>query len=127
MNAPVLKAFVLCEYLTDNPENPERKDLQGAGLAVIRCGDKLPMKFSFWAFVQLSDPKSTAAVRLAIMRADSGRRYYFRPVTIRYRHPLRATVLCIRVHDCVFPERGVYFLELWYDETWLVDQRLEVI
>jgi len=68
----------------------------------------------------------TGEVRLAIMRADSGRRYFFCPVTIRHNDTAQATVFCIRLYDCTVPERGVYFLELWYDSVWLVDQRLEL-
>lgn len=64
--------------------------------------------------------------RLAIMRADSGRRYFFRPLTIRHPDTVEATIFCVRLYDCTFPERGVYFLELWYDDIWLVDQRLEL-
>ena len=85
------------------------------------------MRLSFWVFVQLSDQKETGEVRLAIMRADSGRRYFFRPVTVRHKDTVQATVFCIRLYDCVFPERGVYFIELWYDNAWVIDQRLEVI
>ena len=84
------------------------------------------MKLSFWVFVQLSDQKETGEVRLAITRADSGRRYFFRPVTVRHEDTVHATVFCIRLYDCVFPERGVYFVELWYDDVWVVDQRLEL-
>jgi hypothetical protein len=39
---------------------------------------------------------------------------------------VRASVFCIHMVDCVFPERSVYFLELWYDNVWVVDQRLEL-
>jgi hypothetical protein len=74
----------------------------------------------------LSDQKETGEVRLALVRADSGRRYFFRPVTVRHNDLLQATVFCIRLYDCVFPERGIYFLELWYDNEWIVDQRLEL-
>lgn len=84
------------------------------------------MKLSFWVFVQLSDQKETGEVRLALMRADSGRRYFFRPITVRHYDTVQATIFCIRLYDCVFPERGVYFLELWYDNEWVVDQRLEL-
>jgi hypothetical protein len=55
-----------------------------------------------------------------------GRRYFFRPITIRHADTVQATVFCIRLYDCVLPERGVYFLELWYDNVWVVDQRLEL-
>jgi hypothetical protein len=122
----MLKAFVLCNNIVDNAANRDQKDLQGAGLSRMECGDLLPVRLSFWVFVQLSDQKETGQVRLAIMRADSGRRYFFRPITVRHQDTVQATVFCIRLYDCTFPERGVYFLELWYDGTWVVDQRLEL-
>jgi hypothetical protein len=122
----MLKAFVLCNGITDNAANPDQKDLQGAGLARIDCPAAFPVKLSFWLFAQLSDQKDAGEARLAIMRADSGRRYFFRPITIRHRDPAQATIFCVRLYECTFPERGVYFLELWYDGVWVVDQRLEL-
>lgn len=122
----MLKAFVLCNGITENATNPDQKDLQGAGLAAIHCTAPFPVKVSFWVFAQLSDQKASGEVRLAIVRADSGRRYFFRPITVRHDDPTRATVFCVRLYDCTFPEQGVYFLELWYDGTWIVDQRLEL-
>jgi hypothetical protein len=85
------------------------------------------VKLTFWVFVQLTDQKETGQVRLAIMRADSGRRYFFRPVTIRHKSAVLATIFCVRLYDCTFPDRGVYFIELWYDDAWLIDQRLEIV
>lgn len=111
----MIKVFVLCDNITDNPTNRDQKDLQGAGRSRIECLDPLPAKLSFWVFVQLSDQKETGEVRLALMRANSGRCYFFRSVTVRHNDTVQATVFCIRLYDCVFPERGVYFLELWYD------------
>ena len=127
MNLPILKAFVLCDNVTDNPASKDQKDLQGAGRSRVEGVDGLPVKLAFWVFVQLSDQKETGEVRLANMRADSGRRYFFRPITVRHKDTVQATVFCIRLYDCVFPERGVYFIELWYDNAWVIDQRLEVI
>jgi hypothetical protein len=123
----MLKAFVLCDNITDHPANKEQKDLKGAGLARVKCVEPFPVKLSFWVFVQLSDQKETGEARLAIMRADSGRRYFFRPVVVRHADAVQATVFCIRLYDCTFPERGVYYVELWYDDAWVVDQRLELI
>lgn len=127
MSLPVLKAFVLCNNVADNPASNDQKDLQGAGLSRIECSDPLPVRLTFWVFVQLSDQKESGEVRLAIMRADSGRRYFFRSVTVRHKSVVQATVFCVRLYDCVFPERGVYFIELWYDNRWVIDQRLEVV
>lgn len=123
----MLKAFVICDNITDSPVNKNQKDLQGAGLSRLACVTPLPVKLSLWVFVQLSDQKQSGVVRLALMRADSGRRYFFRPITVRHDDSVGATVFCIRLFDCVFPERGIYFLELWYDNEWIVDQRLELI
>ncbi len=97
---PILKAFLLCQNITDHPTDRAQKDLLGAGLSRIECVDPLPVKVSFWVFAQLADQKASGEVRLALMRADSGRRYFF---------------------------RGVYFIELWYDNVWVVDQRLELV
>ena len=122
----MLKAFVVCNDITDNPVNQDQKDLHGAGLSRFACVEPFPVKLSFWVFVQLSDHKETGEARLAIMRADSGRRYFFRPITVQHRDMARATIFCIRLYDCTFPERGVYFLERWYDNAWVVDQRFEL-
>jgi hypothetical protein len=51
---------------------------------------------------------------------------FFHPVTVRHNDTVQATVFCIRLYDCVLPEQGVYFLVLWYDNVWVVDQRLEL-
>ena len=93
----MLKAFVLCENITDNPASRDQKDLQGAGLSRMECEDPLPVKLSFWVFVQLSDQKESGEVRLAYMRADTGRRTFFRPVTVRHSDTAQATVFCIRM------------------------------
>ena len=122
----MVKAFVLCNGITDSPSGQDQKDLQGAGLSGIECTSPFPIKLSFWVFAQLTDQKEFGEARLAIMRADSGRRYFFRPIAVRHQDPARATVFCVRLYDCTFPQAGVYFLELWYDGVWVVDQRLEL-
>jgi len=127
MNLPTLKAFVLCNDISDKPESADQKHLYGAGLSRITAVGRFPVKLSFWTFIQLADQKATGQARLALMRADSGRRYFFRPVTVRHNDAVQATVFCVRLYDCVFPEKGVYFVELWYDGQWLIDQRLEVV
>ena len=86
----MLKAFVVCENITDTPSSGDQKDLHGAGMARMECVDALPLKLSFWVFVQLSDQKETGEVRLALMRADSGRRYFFRPITVRHSDAVRS-------------------------------------
>jgi hypothetical protein len=61
------------------------------------------------------------------MRADSGRRLFFRRMPIAFRDALHTTVVVVRVYDCSLPAPGVYFMELWYDGEWLLDQRIEAV
>jgi hypothetical protein len=127
MSAPLVKAFVLCEEITDSSQNPVQKDLQGAGLTVISAPDRFPMKHTFWVYLEIADQKTTGEIQLAIMRADSGRRFFFREMSVAFWDPLHSTIVAIRVFDCVIPASGVYFVELWYDAEWQLDQRVEVL
>jgi hypothetical protein len=126
MSLPVLKAFVLCEDVTNETGGEVQRDLKGAGLSEIDGGDSFPLKFTIWVFMQLSDHNKTGQVRLAIMRADSGRRYYFRPIAVRFKDALHPTMLCVRLFECEFPDAGINFIELSYDDIWVIDQRLEI-
>jgi len=127
MREPSVTAFVLCDDITTSAGTTDQKDLSGAGLAMIRASDVYPIKRSFWTYLELADGKPTGNVRLAIMRADSGRRLFFRSIPVQFSSPFQSTLVAIRVFECVFPAAGVYYVELWYDENWVVDQRLEVI
>ena len=123
---PVLKAFVLCEDIRERPDNT--MDLIAAGLSAIRSSSQppFPLTHTFWIYLQLTDAKPRGKVRLALMRADSGRRYFFREMIVEHPERIKPTSLAVRVLDCIFPERGVYYVELFYDNEWLIDQRLEI-
>jgi hypothetical protein len=105
---------------------PDRVAAIGAGAALVIFLFVPPAELGAYyeqTFKALNVP---GEVRLALMRADSGRRYFFRPINVRHQDLAQATVFCVRLYDCTFPERGVYLLELWYDGVWVVDQRLEL-
>jgi len=127
MNDPIIKAFVLCNKITDSAVGAGQKDLHGAGLTIVRAAAPFPIKRDIWVYIEIADRKPTAIVQLVLVRADSGRQHLFREVTVRSVDPLQNVIATIRLFDCVLPEPGVYFIELWYDGFWLVDQRFEVI
>jgi hypothetical protein len=127
MTEPILKAFVLCDEIADSPGGSGQWDLRGAGLAVLRAADSFPVKRSFWVYIELTDLKPTGTIQLALVRADSGRRHFFRDVAVAFSDPLGSTRVSIRLFECIFPVPGVYFVELWYDGSWLLDQRFEVV
>jgi hypothetical protein len=127
MAETVIKAFVLCDEITNSSSDSGQKDLRGAGLTFIRASGSFPIKHNFWVYVEITDQKSTGNIQLAIMRADSGRRFFFRIIPVQFPNPLQTTVVAIRVFECSFPAPGVYYVELWYDGQWTIDQRLEVV
>jgi hypothetical protein len=127
MSEPIFRAFVLCDEITDTASGPHQKDLRGAGLEVIRTSGPFPFKRTFWVYIEVAGEKASGKLQLALMRADSGRRLFFRPMTIEFPDQLHTVLIAVRVFDCIFPAPGVFFLELWYDDEWRIDQRFEVI
>ena len=127
MSEPILKAFVLCDEIVDSPGGSGQKDIRGAGLSIIQVSETFPAKRTFWVYIEIADQKSTGNIQLALMRADSGRRLFFRVMPIEFPDQLHATVVAVRVFDCTLPAAGVYFVELWYNDEWRIDQRFEVI
>src|SRR5258707_1138209 len=127
MSEPVFKAFVLCDEINDSQDGSGQKDIRGAGLSVIHAAGSFPVKHSFWIYIELADQKPAGNTQLALMRADSGRRLFFRMMPIEFPDQLNTTIVVVRVFDCSLPAAGVYFVELWYDGEWRIDQRLEVI
>ena len=127
MNEPVIKAFVHCDEIADSADGPGRKDLRGAGLSVIQASGTFPCKHTFWVYLEVADQKATGRIQLALMRADSGRRLFFRVMPIDFTNQVHTVLVAVRVFDCSLPAEGVYFVELWYDGEWRIDQRFEVI
>jgi hypothetical protein len=123
----VLKAFIVCDRIVDSEGAPGQMDLLGAGLSTIHASTLFPFKRTFWVYIELADQKPAAAIQLSLMRADSGRRLFFRVMSIEFPHRLQTTSVAVRVFDCTFPAAGMYFVELWYDGEWQIDQRLEVV
>jgi len=124
---PILKAFVLCDEVRRLPDK-DRMDVLGAGLSVIRSESHppFPCKQTFWVYLLLSDEKSQGRVKVVSRRADSGIQYSFREIIVNYPDVLKASQLAIRVFNFEFPQPGIYLVELWYDDGWLMDHRLEI-
>jgi hypothetical protein len=123
---PLVKAFLVCENIRGYSDKGQA-DLFGAGLWLLRSASHppFPCKLTFWVYMLLVDAKPQARVELAIMRADSGRRYSFREIDMYHTDRLRPGQLVVHVFNFEFPQRGEYYVELWYDGRWLIDYRLQ--
>src|SRR5450755_3834748 len=53
MSPPTLKAFVLCDQVSDMPDSAGQKNLYGAGRSRFASVGPFPVKLSFWTFIQL--------------------------------------------------------------------------
>jgi hypothetical protein len=125
---PVVKALILCKGIQDTPGEPGLFDLKGAGLSALQATSQPPFPFrhTVWVYFQLTDHRPQGRVRLAVMRADSGRRVFTAEHLLHHPDRLLPTSAKGYLPDFVFPDRGVYMIELWYNDECLVDQRLEV-
>ncbi|HEV3144112.1 MAG TPA: hypothetical protein VGZ47_09535, partial [Gemmataceae bacterium] len=99
MDETVIKAYVLCDEVADSASGSGQKDLRGAGLVTIRSAGPFPIKRTLWVYIEMTDRKSTGNIQLAIMRADSGRRFFFREITVNFADPAQTTIIAIRILD----------------------------
>jgi hypothetical protein len=90
----LIKAFVLCDKINDADGETKQKDLSGAGLAMIRALAPYPFKHTFWMNVELTDSKQSEILRLSIMRADSGRRLFYRAISVWISNPIHLNRGC---------------------------------
>jgi hypothetical protein len=128
--AALVKAFILCDNAQQQPAG-DKSDLTGAGFSHLSPTQSVvsaaqPFKHPLYIYVQLVDDKPEGRVRLALTRADSGRQFFFREIVINFQNGVTPAVTIVRMLG-EFPDKGVYFVELWYDDEWQIDQRLEIL
>src|SRR5437016_13899746 len=68
MGSPLIKAFVLCDFVADSPGGPGRKNLTGAGLSVVRAPNTLPLTHTFWVYIEVTDQRGFGRIQLALLR-----------------------------------------------------------
>lgn len=125
---PVVRSLTLCDDIVAAPGNPRRLSLLGV-VSSIQSLDDPPYPFvhrMLCAFVQLTGCRGTGTLRIEITRADSGQvtgRSPDYPVTFP-NDPLAVVGISFRLLACRFPEPGLYWVSLWYNDTLLAQQPL---
>ena len=53
MNQLTVKAFVVCNEITESPGESGQKDLRGAGLTQFHSAGNFPIRRTFWVYFEV--------------------------------------------------------------------------
>lgn len=119
---PVAKGLYLCDYVIDYENG--KVDLYGLFNA-IRSSNYPHRQERFCVFAQLLNGLGRIPFFIDIRDATHDQLIY----TTQINHvsfPDRITVvqLALSIEQCLFPQSGMYFVELYCDNTWVCDTSL---
>jgi Family of unknown function (DUF6941) len=125
---PTVRYLILCDDVQTDPENPLRVNLFGL-MSAIHSVEQPPYPLlvrEFCAFIQLTECRGIADMRIEIQHADSGEvlvRTRTRTVSLPS-DPLEVIGVNFRIQDCLFAEPGLYWVQLWYNSEVIAQQPL---
>jgi|GEM_PF-832258 hypothetical protein len=125
---PTVRYLILCDDVETDPDHPRRVNLYGL-MSAIHSLEQPPYPLfvrEFCVFIQLTECRGPAEVRIEIHHADSS------DVLVRTRtrtvalptDPLEVAGVKFRIQDCLFPEPGLYWVQLWYNSVAIAQQPL---
>ena len=127
--APVVRQFVLCEDVRVDNSPFKRVTLVNL-LHTIRSNGIPPFPYSqreFCAYLEISAVRG-GNLRIVISHASTNIIVFRTPdVPLGLDlDPRKMLSLSFRMRNCTFPSAGVYWVELWYNHTALVQQSILV-
>jgi len=125
---PVLRCMILCEEVVSDPTRANRYTLVGV-LHEVRPFLTSPYPYlhaRLDMFVQLTSCHGPGQARVEIVRADNGRVEWHSPTGVFpfSNDPLAVRSIILRLHGLVFPDPGLYWARLWYNNALLAEQAL---
>ena len=126
---PVVRLLVVCEDIrVTDPTRPRRVSLDGLIHAIYPSGQpRYPCRRPvLCVFAQLTECRRLGIARIEIREADTDT-VVFRTPTHRLplgNDPLAVHGLRFRLLGCTFPAPGLYWVQLWYDNSLLAQQSL---
>jgi hypothetical protein len=125
---PLTKAIYLCEDVIEDRSN-HNIHLIGTFNAIRPADSVYPYRpAQLCVFAQMVGGVEEASIHVEIADTRSGALVYAWPEQ-RIRFPGRRTTVfaCFRILNCVFPEPGVYVVELYANRVFLDDRILHLI
>ena len=122
---PIVRHCIPCSDILYSHEFPRRATLLYV-LSSIEPTDLLPYPYhcrQLCLFAQLSNGRGSGEIQVVIRRADDDIIVHKSPVwPIAFSaDPLEVVGVPIRIHDVLFPEPGMYLIELMYENQVLKD------
>jgi hypothetical protein len=116
---PTVRYLIVCEDVQTDPQHALRVTLVGL-LSAIRSIDDPPFPLLYrelCVYVQLAECRGPGDGHIEIRHADSDRVVFqTRTRTLPLgTDPLALFAVSFRIQNCLFPEAGLYWVQLWYN------------
>jgi hypothetical protein len=125
-SVPVAKPIVLCNDVFSDPAS---RNVHLIGVFdSIRPSEPYPhLHPEFCVFLQLSDAVGTVTAVVNIVEAASEDiLFQTAKFSLKFAHRLGVMRALFRIRNCSFPEPGVYWIEVFCNDRFLVDCRLQL-
>jgi hypothetical protein len=126
--APYIRHMILCEDVRADRTNPMRINLYGLIHTIRPQPLAYPFRVSFCVFLWLTGGRGIGRGQIRFESDSSGLWVY-----IGHEHsfrsdpdPLQVSSVVFRVSGCSLPQRGLYWVQFWYNGRMLEAQPLYV-
>jgi hypothetical protein len=127
MLLPIVRYMVPCEemILRDKTVSLSRLMLN---VRSRRASARAVFQRQICVFVALTEVRGNAEISLRIIHADSGETHFsIKPKIVSFANdPLHVYGLPFRLRNCLFPSRGLYWIQFWFNDACLSQQDLMV-
>jgi hypothetical protein len=118
---PVVRSLILCEEVVPDAANPNRVSLMHVISAIGPvAGATYPViRPRLGVFAQLTACRGQGPIWVELRQADTDRVVFrSRSQSVRFPDdPLAVNGATIRLRNLVFPVPGLYWVQLWFDNT----------
>ena len=123
---PTVRYMILCEDWAVDIINPRRINIFGL-LSNIHSVDfpAYPLLYKeMCVFLALAEVRGTATARIVCLFEETGQCVFETSErSIAFRNdPLEVVAVPFRIRDCIFPQKGIYLLQFWYN-NYLVEEK----
>jgi hypothetical protein len=121
--------MLLCDDARARRDNPNKVDVYGlAGAIRFAPSQSPPFRHSLCVYAVLTEGRGAGQGRIALINADTAEETYTgHPFEIQFdANPLKPKGLIVRIPSCSFPEMGLYWVELRYNDHVIAQEPLVV-
>ena len=127
---PTVRYMILCEDWALRPGSPRRFDAYGILSTIRSLGHPAyPLLYrEFCVVLVLTEGRGTGQARIAVVSEENGQVVMdstSRPVPFG-NDPLAIVGVPFRIRDCLFPRRGIYAVQFWYNELLIAERPLRL-